>query len=204
MKKITCLLLLSLALHTSAQEFHFIPRAGLNLANTTNTEGSMKPGLNIGMAAEYMVTPTFAAEAGLYYSMQGSKIKAADIDLKHDYLNIPILAKFYVYKGLNIFVGPQVGIKLSVNKLAYGDKEYSGELIADDITRPLDVAAVLGAGYVFPLGLMVSANVNIGMTNKVKSDFKFQTDVTTNREIFTTTDESCKNMVIQFNFGYRF
>ncbi len=199
MKKITCLLLLLLVtLYTSAQEFHFIPRAGLNLANTTNTGGSMKPGLNFGVAAEYMVTPIFAAEAGLYYSLQGSKFKFADVDLKHDYLNIPVLAKFYVYKGLNFFVGPQLGIKASVNKLSYSDDENGGKLMDSDMTKPFDVAAVLGTGYLFPMGLVVSANANIGLTNKAKDSF------VQDGETINVSDKSYKNMVIQFNFGYRF
>lgn len=44
MKKIALLLLMFVAFQASAQEFHFLPKIGLNLANMTNTEGSMKPG----------------------------------------------------------------------------------------------------------------------------------------------------------------
>jgi hypothetical protein len=198
MRKITCLLLLLVTMHASAREFRFIPRAGLNLANTTNTGGSMKPGLNFGIATEYMFTPVFAAETGLYYSLQGARFKFASVDLKHDYLNIPILAKLYVYKGLNFFVGPQFGIKMSVNKLSYSDDNNGGKLIDSDMTKPFDAAAVIGAGYLFRTGLVISANANIGLTNKAKDSF------VSGDEIIQVSNQSYKNMVIQFNFGYRF
>ena len=51
MKKIALLLLMFVAFQVSAQDFHFLPKIGLNLANMTNSDGSMKPGLNVGVAA---------------------------------------------------------------------------------------------------------------------------------------------------------
>lgn len=73
MKKIAFLLLLFVAFQASAQEFHFIPKVGLNFANMTNSDGNMKAGLNIGVAGEFMMTNNFAIEPGVYYSMQGCK-----------------------------------------------------------------------------------------------------------------------------------
>lgn len=203
MKKIICLLLFFIALQVQAQEFYFTPKAGLNLANSSKTGGSMKPGLNLGIAAEYMVTPTFAAEAGLYYSMQGSKFDYGTVDLQHDYLNIPILAKFYLNRGFNLFVGPQVGFLVSTNKLGYGNDDYNGVVIDKNMSTPIDFSAVIGAGYVFFYGFTVSANVNIGLVNKIKDNFTFKTDGTP-ADTFTTNGESSKNMVIQLNLGYRF
>ena len=55
-----------------AQEFHFIPRIGLNLANTyPESFADMRPGLNIGVAEEIRFSKLFALEPGVYYSMQG-------------------------------------------------------------------------------------------------------------------------------------
>ena len=49
MKKIALLLLMFVAFQVSAQDFHFLPKIGLNLANMTNSDGSMKPGLNLSL-----------------------------------------------------------------------------------------------------------------------------------------------------------
>ena len=50
MKKIVFLLLLCVACCMNAQEFHLIPKVGLNLANTTGeVDSKVRPGLNIGL-----------------------------------------------------------------------------------------------------------------------------------------------------------
>ena len=74
MKKVVLLFILfvfSLS-QADAQEFHFIPRIGLNLANTyPESFADMRPGLNIGVAEEIRFSKLFALEPGVYYSMQG-------------------------------------------------------------------------------------------------------------------------------------
>lgn len=114
MKKIVLLLMLFVAFQVSAQEFHFIPKVGLNLANMTNVDGSVRPGLNIGIAGEMVLTERWSVEPGIYYSMQGTKISMNGIDYKAklDYLNIPIYAKAYLYQGLYAFAGPQFGFNV--------------------------------------------------------------------------------------------
>ncbi|MDR1202939.1 MAG: PorT family protein [Tannerellaceae bacterium] len=206
MKKITCLLLLLTAFQVNAQEFRYAARAGLNLADKTNTSGTFKPGLNFGVSAEYLVTPVFSAEAGIYYSMQGSKFKFANTDLVHNYINIPLLAKYYVHRGLNIFAGPQLGIKATVNKQAFGikNKELEAGRVEGDMVKPFDLSAVIGVGYLLENGFFVSANINAGLTNTAKNQFTYY-DKSAGKVISHSTDkESFKNIVIQFNFGYRF
>ena len=82
MKKIALLLLMFVAFQVSAQDFHFLPKIGLNLANMTNSDGSMKPGLNVGVAAEFPINPQFSVEPGIYYSMQGVKNQKAESPAK--------------------------------------------------------------------------------------------------------------------------
>ncbi|MDR0750832.1 MAG: PorT family protein [Tannerellaceae bacterium] len=203
MKKIVCLLLLLTSFQINAQTFRYAARAGLNLADKTNTSGTFKPGLNFGVSAEYLLTPLFSAEAGLYYSMQGSKFKFANTDLEHNYLNIPVLAKYYVDRGLSLFAGPQLGIKANVNKQAFGSKDFEKERVEGDMVKPFDLSAVIGAGYLLENGFFVSANINAGLTNTAKSQFSYYNN---NGKITShaTDKKSFKNIVIQFNFGYCF
>ena len=118
MKKVVLLFILfvfSLS-QADAQEFHFIPRIGLNLANTyPESFADMRPGLNIGVAEEIRFSKLFALEPGVYYSMQGyqqENAKGETARLKADYLNIPVYAKFYLYRGFHLFAGPQVGFNV--------------------------------------------------------------------------------------------
>ena len=198
MKK-SLLLLLFVAFQVSAQEFHFIPKIGLNMANITNSDGSMKPGLNIGVAGEVMMTERFAIEPGVFYSMQGTKDKESGttMKIKNDYLNIPVLFKGYVYEGFNLFAGPQLGFKVSSKIKASQSGTSVSTSEGRDLFKTVDFSIVLGAGYQSPMGFLVSLNYNIGLTNTINKD-KFSS------LLGTTVDETCRNGVLQLNVGWRF
>lgn len=199
MKKSLLLLLLFVAFQVSAQEFHFIPKIGLNMANITNSDGSMKPGLNIGVAGEVMMTECFAIEPGVFYSMQGTKDKESGttMKIKNDYLNIPVLFKGYVYEGFNLFAGPQLGFKVSSKIKASQSGTSVSTSEGSDLFKTVDFSIVLGAGYQSPMGFLVSLNYNIGLTNTINKD-KFSS------LLGTTVDETCRNGVLQLNVGWRF
>ena len=170
MKKIACLLLLFVAFQVSAQEFHFIPKIGLNFANMTNSDGSMKPGLNIGVAGEVMMTNNFAIEPGIFYSMQGAKGKgeSSGLKIKNDYLNIPVLAKFYVWEGVSVDLGPQLGFALNgKSKTKSGGTEVKTDI---DHLNTVDLSFAMGLSYDFNMGLVVSARYNLGLTNVIEKD----------------------------------
>jgi hypothetical protein len=192
----------------SAQTIFLIPRAGLNVSTITQTGGSLKPGLNFGLSGEYLHNSRTAVEIGMNYSMQGSHFKFADVSPEHNYLNIPVLFKYYIkrlenvegmsgHKGFNVFAGPQLDLKMLVNKVGY-TAEKVNSLLTEDMTQPLGTSFVIGGEYLFDNGLVVSANLNLGLTNKAKKHF-VDDDVKT-----VTTAGSYRDFVIQIKFGYRF
>lgn len=187
MKKIVLLLMLFVAFQVSAQNFHFIPKVGLNLANMTNVDGSVRPGLNIGIAAEMPITDVWSVEPGIYYSMQGTKISHSGIDYKAklDYLNIPIYAKAYLYQGLYAFAGPQFGFNVRDKRTA--SREETTQNIDLKNAKTFDFAIGLGLGYQFAQGFLVSINYNIGLT-----------------KAWEFNDNNSHNGVWQFMVGYRF
>lgn len=189
MKKVVVLLLMFVAFQVSAQEFHFIPKIGLNLSNVSNTDGNMKPGMNVGIAGEFMLNSVFAVEPGINYSMQGTKYSESGITLKEkfDYLNIPVYAKAYLYNGLYAFAGPQFGFNIRAKESVSEDGDSVTEDVKDGI-KAFDFAIGIGAGYQFDMGLMISANYNIGVTNIMKD----------------SDGDSYRNGVFQLNLGWRF
>lgn len=116
MKKVILFLFVCFSLQINAQEFRFIPKVGLNISNFTNSgELDSRKGLNVGLGVELMLTPKFSVESGLFYSMQGQCKTVPDlyiptateivklggkVEFYMDYLNIPVYAKYYAYKGL--------------------------------------------------------------------------------------------------------
>lgn len=198
MKKIVLFLLLFTALQLNAQEFHLIPKIGLNLANMTNVNGSMKSGLNIGLAGEIRFNNTVALEPGLFYSMQGSKESegGTTAKIKNDYINLPVLLKMNVYKGLHAFVGPQFGFRVS-SKASGSESGTSVSVDAGDYFNGFDFSVALGIGYQFDKGLLFSLGFNTGLTNTLKND-KFS-------EIISGIgDIKSRNNVLQLNLGWRF
>ena len=148
----------------------------------------MKPGLNVGVAAEFPINPQFSVEPGIYYSMQGVKESEGGISgkIKNDYINIPIYAKAYLYNGFYAFAGPQFGF-LARSKAS---ASYNG---TDISVNSKD------AFKTFDLGLLVSMNYNIGFTNTLSDG-----DITLNGNSMNWDGEKSRNGVLQINLGWRF
>lgn len=218
MKKYLVLLLIAVTASLQAQRWEkpsanpilsepgnwtFAPKIGLNLANITNTDMNVRPGMNVGVTAEYRFTPVFALEGGVFYSMQGSK-KSVDIagdgydvtiKFKNDYLNIPVLAKAYIKNGWNVFAGPQLGFRVS-SKISGKVSDGSADANAGFLYRPVDFSLVFGTGYQFDWGLLISANYNIGLTDMFKNHAEYDGE--------TLYMNSSRNSVFQLNVGWRF
>ena len=210
MKKLVLLLFIALiSIQISAQEFHFIPRIGFNLANTyPESFADMRSGVNVGVAGEIRFSKLFALEPGVYYSMQGYhyKYNGQTSKLKLDYLNIPLYAKFYLYRGFHMFAGPQLGINVKakahdfVHYSNLPSVEHSTLIPKEDVKgymSPCDLSFSMGAGYTFDMGLIVSVNYNLGCTYIFKeSEYTFG-----GSNLFRGKDH---NGVIQFNLGWYF
>lgn len=200
MKKLVFLLLTIIAFQASAQEFHFIPRVGLNVAKAG---WSVRPGVNVGLAGEFMMSPNFAVEPGVYYSMQGSRHKDNGMTgtMKLDYINIPIYAKAYLYEGLYAFFGPQFGFNVKAKTKDFINSTLptlTNEHVSEDIkdfVHTFDFSLGVGVGYAFDMGLLISANYNIGLTHIFKRN---------NEDVNTVFDNKYHNNVFQLNLGWRF
>lgn len=196
-------------LKTTAQELHFMPKIGFTLADISHLQTKVRSGANVGLGAEYLFPNEIAAvETGVYYAMQGAYIKGTVAGhylttfLKNDYLNIPVLAKAYVYNGFNVFAGPQFGFNVKDKiTMEYGGKEL-GEVNTTDYVNNFDLAILLGVGYQFESGLFVNANYNFGLLAVFKED---NFTISGENAAHTITDGlSTRNRVFQINAGWRF
>ena len=180
--------------YINAQEVHFGAKAGVSFANLTgDVEGlNMRTGLHVGGVVEIPISDKFSFQPELLYSMQGAKEKDSyegetyEATLKVDYLNVPLMAKFYVAEGFSIEAGPQVGFLLSAKaKAEVGGS--SGEEDIKDYFKGIDFGANLGFGYKMENGLNFGARYNLGLANIADSD-----------------DGDVKNGVFQISVGYFF
>lgn len=169
MKKLIYSLVALMALSTTmvkAQEtgFGWGVKAGVNIANVSNSEGKSKMGFVGGLFADYRTCNWFGVSADILYSGQGVKSKDIDAKIASAYLNVPILANFYVVKGLAFKTGIQPGFLLSANDKIDGNKESVKESM-----KSFDVAVPVGVSYTFDFGLVVDARYNIGISRVNKT-----------------------------------
>ena len=202
-------LVVVMPLKTTAQELHFMPKIGFTLADISHLQTKVRSGANVGLGAEYLFPNEIAAvETGVYYAMQGAYIKGTVAGhylttfLKNDYLNIPVLAKAYVYNGINVFVGPQFSFNVKDKiTMEYGGKEL-GKVNTTDFVENFDLAIMMGVGYQFESGLFVNANYNLGLLAVFKED---EFTITGENAAHTITDGlSARNRVFQISAGWRF
>ena len=120
----------------NAQDINFGAKAGVNFASITGDDTSEldgKTSFHLGVVAEIVISEKFSFQPELLYSAQGATLSEFDIDvdLNLDYLNLPLIAKFYVGEGFSLEAGPQVGFLLSAKVKASGEGESEEEDIKD-------------------------------------------------------------------------
>src|SRR5699024_6613626 len=134
-------------------------RAGANFANVSSDQASpdSRTGFYAGILAEVPFNERFSIQPGLYYSQQGFKVSQSGIEgtYKLDYIQIPILFKAYIIKGLNVHIGPQLGFNIN-SELALDSTIGSGSIDTNgDQIKDIDFGLVGGIGYKFNNGFFI-------------------------------------------------
>ncbi len=192
MKKLFLLTALALfSLTISIAQVNFGAKAGVNFSDITGPDVDSFNGrtaFHVGFMAEIMFSDVFAVQPEIVYSAQGSDYEdPGDTGTaKVDFINIPIMAKYYVTEGLSLEAGPQVGI-LSSAKFEYdgGEEDFKEDL------KGIDIGVNFGLGYKLENGLNFSARYNLGLT-----------DMNDSEELDGGAEY--KNSVIQISVGYFF
>ena len=152
------------------------PLVGINVANITDGNGDAKVGLAAGAELGYQLNESFAVTAGAIYSMQGAKSEGGKLNL--EYINIPILANYYITKGLAVKAGIQPAFKVK--------SEAKADVVSVDMDgfKSFDLSIPVGLSYEVS-DFVIDARYNWGIS-KVLEGF------------------DSKNTVFQFTVGYKF
>ncbi|MGM9797629.1 MAG: porin family protein [Parabacteroides sp.] len=149
--------------HATAQtepgQISLIPQVGVSIANTSSDLTGYKAGWSTGVTAEYQLTHPVSLSAGLFFSMEGGKIKDTERKLFLDYLNIPLLANYYVTEGFAVKAGAQLGFQV------YGKEKVNGEFVPFDTPKNKVAFAIpVGLSYEYA-HILLDVRYNIGLTN---------------------------------------
>ena len=173
--------------------FSLQPKAGFALTTVTGEGTSFKPGFTAGLEAQYQINNWFGLSAAALYTQEGSKIKNSNGKYNLEYINVPVMAKFYVTKGLSLNAGLQVGF-MTKAKLKGDGKNVDIKSICNkaDFSIPLSIA------YEFENGLSFEARYTGGLTNVIKEsaikEARLDYDI----------EKDNKNEVFMLTVGYKF
>ena len=209
MKKLFIITMTLAAFTLQAQDVTFGAKAGLNFASLDITDSNIdgRTSFHLGITAEFEMSDTFSIQSELLYSAQGATeddgetigttVYNDDYKFKLNYLQIPVMAKFYVSEGLSLEVGPQIGFLLSADvendysTIDNGTVLDSGSIEIDykDFMKSVDFGLNFGLGYKLDSGLNFGLRYNLGLNDVYDVDGS-------NTEI--------KNRVLQLSVGYNF
>lgn len=135
-----------------AQEIKFGVKGGINFAylagdNTNNLDPITD--FHVGVLAEIPISEKFSFQPELLYSGQGSNTNL-------NYINLPLLGKYYVAKGFSIEAGPQIGYLLSAK---------NGSTDVKSSFKSLDFGVNLGASYLLNDRFIFSARYTLGLSD---------------------------------------
>lgn len=212
MKKLVLTTVISLVfiLGLSAQDDKTRPqlgvKGGVNFATVAGDdidERDARTSFNVGLLAEIPLTNRLSLQPEVLYSGQGFDIREIDqdnvfdtndnVEYQLDYLQFPVLAKFYIIKGFYVEGGPQLGVKIN-EEIDTNPNNNDGDIpinADDSYIRDFDASAVIGTGYKFDNGFFVSGRFTHGLTDMFKDDTPFQ-------------NVEARNLVWQFGVGFMF
>lgn len=154
-------------------------KAGINWSavrypkNILNDKASYIVGGQAGAVVTYTCNTYFDLQFELLYATHGYKDKTLVFnDERGDtmykgysyrihYIDIPLLVKFFPVAGLNIQVGPQLGIGCAATDSWKGVEVFQQPAGAE-------LGVVFGLGYEFNSGLFVDARYTLGLTPSIR------------------------------------
>ena len=157
-------------------------KGGVNFATVSGDDfdsPDSRTSFNAGFVAEIPFSERFSIQPEVLYSGQGFDIKQSEqnnfldndqnVEYQLDYIQVPLLAKIYLVKGLNVQAGPQIGFKIN-EEIDAQPNDDAGDIDLEDIseTEDIDISLAAGVEYKFDSGFFIQGRYNYGFTELIK------------------------------------
>ncbi len=173
-------------------------KGGVNFATITGDDfdsPDSRTSFHVGALAEFPVAEIFSVQVEALYSGQGfeSDIDGdlfggdGKIEYQLDYINVPVLAKFYLIEGLSIEAGPQFSFKVN-EEIDINPNGDDGDFPLDDTdyeAKDFEFGIAAGLTFQTDMGLFATGRYNLGVTDIIE-------------------DSDARNSVFQIGIGYKF
>lgn len=196
MKKIIFLLLVSTCIVNAQQNEDKIGiKGGFNFSTFTGyndsgiTDFSRRISFHAGIMLESKLSNIVSLQPEVLFSSQGSdeEFDGVDYENRLNYVNLPILFKFYVSNQFSLDVGPQLGVLISAKQSNTSTRDNDIKTYFKDT----DISLATGISYKFVSGFNLSARYNFGLKDIFNTDLYQYGD-------------KLKNGVFQLSIGYYF
>ena len=161
----------------SAQDAKYGFRLGINISSlNSDLSGDFEDGrvgVAAGFLAEFPINNKWSLQPEIQYSAQGNQ----NDQLRTDYINLPILLKYNFTDIVNVFAGPQAGLKI-------------WEWENNENYKTFDFAAVVGLGFNITENFFADVRYAYGLVNVFEDD-----------GLFGNFDANSSN--IQIGVGYK-
>ena len=199
MKKVFVLIAAAIVCMSASAQLQFGAKVGFDLTHFwgEDAEHGMKPSYQAGLVMEYKFNPHFAIAPEVVFASQGAKTDKYVIEgvvvkgtFNTNYINVPVMLKYYATPNFSIDFGPQVGFNVYSKVTASGkisSIEAKESIDLKDGTKTVDFGLGLGGTYNLTDNAFVQARYTLGMTKVFDGDL--------NKD---------KNGNIQIAFGMKF
>lgn len=187
-----------LSTSANAQEYwNFGIKGGVNFTNMSSDgfeDNNSRTGFHLGLLAEIPVSDRFSIQPEALYSTQGTEAtrvfagERVTGEYQLDYVQVPLIAKFYLIDGLALEAGP------SFNFLVEEEYDFESDIVDfendTEMASTFELGGALGASYKFNNGFFLNGRYVLGFTDAFDSD--------------NFDDEAIKNNGIQLGVGFQF
>jgi hypothetical protein len=167
--------------------FTFGPKIGVDYTHFWGKDSKTGKGLfnyQAGVFMEYRFNDKFSIAPEVVFAAQGDKMdifyteydenanpigEAKCHETDHmNYINVPIMLKYYVIPSLSIDFGPQLGINV-YSKYNYDGSPYAGDYDNKEYTKTIDFGLGLGLTYNITNDVFVQGRYTLGITKVFKN-----------------------------------
>ena len=185
MKKVFVLIAAAIVCMSANAQFQIGGKVGFDMTNYwgADVEHGMKPGYQFGAIMQYKFNDRFAIAPEVVFASQGGKSKAlaievdddfdfdgvtiADVKYTANYINVPLMLKFYATPVFSIDFGPQVGFNVFNKAKVKGAKKT---VDVKDLTQAVDFGLGLGGTFNLTDNAFVQARYTMGLTKVYKDN----------------------------------
>lgn len=168
---------------TEVGKFSLKPVAGITISDLTEENDNSynsKVGFTGGIEVEYGITPELGVSLGVLYAQQGGKYEKTNdtrnpvngetlasettkYKAKVDYINLPLLANFYVGRGFAIKAGVQMGILVN-DKWTYSYANDFNFIIGEPYHIPGQDDGIHKNGKMTDFGKSIDFGIPVGLS----------------------------------------